>query len=179
MKRRDNCVQGTLFPEFERKLQESLQQSKEAKKKSQQQSRQRLLQEKQDEIEKLKAELVAKQQEIDQLQQANKKLAIKAEAFDELIESRSLFTTSVIAKSFGRSAVWLNNFLHSKNVQYFNGETWLLYAQYERCGYTRICWYNYSKDSKGNPLSKAHSYWTAKGMLFIKKLLKEDGLIED
>ena len=177
--KKEKVVQGTLFPEFERKLQESLQQSKEAKKKSKQQSQQRLLQEKQDKIEELKAELVAKQKEIEQLQKANQKLTVKAEAFDELIESRSLFTTSVIAKSFGYSAVWLNEFLNKKKVQYFNGETWLLYAKYDKCGYTRICWYNYSTDSKGNPLSKAHSYWTAKGMLFIKKLLQADGLIKD
>lgn len=177
--KKKNLVQGILFPEFERNLQESLQQSKEPKRKSKQQSQQRLLQEKQDKIAELEAELVAKQKELEQLQKANQKLTVKAEAFDELIESRSLFTTSVIAKSFGYSAIWLNDFLNRKKVQYFNGETWLLYAKYDKCGYTRICWYNYSTDSKGKPLSKAHSYWTAKGMLFIKNLLKEDGLIED
>lgn len=169
-----NFVQGTLFPEFE--TQET---SPRKGKVSKKQSEQQLLQEKQNEIEELKTELVAKQQEIEQLQKANQKLTVKAEAFDELIESRSLFTTSVIAKSLGYSAVWLNEFLKRKKVQYFNGEVWLLYAKYEKCGYTRICWYNYSTDSNGNSLSRAHSYWTAKGMLFIKELLKADGLIKD
>ena len=113
------------------------------------------------------------------MQKENKKLKPKAEAFDDLTASHSLFTTSVIAKSFGRSAIWLNNYLHKKNVQYKKGDVWLLYAQYDKCDYTRICWYNYNTDSKGNPLSKATSYWTGKGLLFIRELLKQDGLLRD
>ena len=150
------------------------------KKKAKKQSKvQTELAAKQQTIARLQAKLQEQQQVIDALQQENQKLKTKADAFDDLVASHSLFTTSVIAKSFGRSAIWLNEYLHKKKVQYKKGDVWLLYAQYDQCDYTRICWYNYNTDAKGRPLSKATSYWTGKGLLFIRELLKKDGLLRD
>ena len=115
---------------------------------------------------------------IKELETENETLRQKAEAFDELISSNSLFTTTVVAKSFGKSAIWLNQYLHKKGVQYLQGDVWVLYARYQSSGYTRICWYEYGQNSKGKSLERAHTYWTAKGVVFIRKLLKADGFIE-
>ena len=107
------------------------------------------------------------------------RLRPKAKAYDELMQSGSLFPTNVVAKSFGMSAVALNMYLHKKKVQYKQGKVWVLYKKYANCGYTSIMWYAYAKDEKGRDLTKAHSYWTMKGIEFIRGLLKADGLLND
>ncbi|MEE6207469.1 MAG: phage antirepressor KilAC domain-containing protein [Alphaproteobacteria bacterium] len=179
----NKCVQGSLFPELDVVQTSSSAIGKKKSAADKLREKISLLQEeiqtKQQEIEQLKTTVQSKDQTIAELQNTNQKLKVKAEAFDSLVASHSLFTTSVIAKSFGRSAIWLNDYLHKKKVQYKKGDVWLLYAQYDKCDYTRICWYNYNTDSKGNPLSKATSYWTGKGLLFIRDLLKKDGLLRD
>ena len=115
------------------------------------------------------------EQRIKELEKENAMLKQKAEAFDELISSKSLFTTTVVAKSVGKSAIWLNKYLESKRVQFLQGETWVLYSKYQAKGYTQVCFYEYHKQTGAQ---KAHTYWTAKGILFIRELLKKDGIIE-
>ena len=129
------------------------------------------------EIANLKQQLNEKQAEIENLQKQCAKFQSKAEAFDDLIESNSLFPIGIVAKNFGFSAIGLNKYLQQKKVQYKTGDIWLLYAKYQACGYTRVCWYNYSEDSQGRPLNRPHTYWTGKGISFIRDLLKADGLI--
>lgn len=153
-----NVTQGTLFPELENEKTQACKLKRLSVK---------ALQEK---IASLEAEMQA-------LTAENESLKERAEAFDELSKSNSLFTTTVIAKSIGKSAIWLNKYLQDKRVQYIQDGVWVLYAKYQSKGYTRICWYNYADDSKGRALERAHTYWTGKGMLFIRSLLKEDGLI--
>lgn len=159
-KNKQNVIQGTLFPEYEVK-----QPKKSPKRPSY--------------VKRLQSEKAKLEEKVKSLRRENNKLKQKAEAFDELINSASLFTTTVIAKSFGWSAIKLNQYLKQKQIQYQQGEVWVLYAKYADKGYTRICWYDYSTDSKGRPLSRAHTYWTSKGLLFIRQLLKEDGLLRD
>lgn len=159
-KKHQNVLQGTLFPEYE---------TKQVKKKSKRPSAFKRVQE-----EKAKLE-----EKVKQLKKENAKLKIKADAFDELISSSSLFTTTVIAKSFGWSAIKLNQYLKNKKVQFQQGEVWVLYAKYQNQGLTRICWYEYASTGQGKPLSRAHTYWTSKGLMFIRQLLKEDGLLTD
>ena len=124
----------------------------------------------------LTAEVTEKQQKIELLEKENASLKHKAEAFDDLMASQSLFPIGVIAKNYGRTAIWLNQYLQQKKVQYNRGDLWMLYAKYDSCGYTRVCWYNYAEDSKGRALSRPHTYWTGKGMAFIRDLLIADGL---
>ncbi len=159
-RKNQNVLQGTLFPEYEVKQPKKTQKRPSA-------------------VKRLQAEKAKLEEKVKQLKKENAKLKVKAEAFDELITSSSLFTTTVIAKSFGWSAIKLNQYLNQKRVQYQQGEVWVLYAKYANEGYTRICWYDYATDSKGKPLSRAHTYWTSKGLLFIRQLLKEDGLLKD
>jgi len=118
-------------------------------------------------------------QKIAEMQEEIERLKKKAEAFDDLMQSHSLFPIGVIAKNYGMSAIALNQYLQTKGVQFNRGDVWTLYAKYQNCGYTRYCWYNYSEDEKGRPLSRAHMYWTAKGMNFIRDLLIADGKIQD
>jgi len=130
-----------------------------------------------EQIELLKEKLREKEQEIADLQKEISKLMPKAAAFDDLIQSNSLFPIGVIAKNFGMSAVAMNAYLHDKKVQYKRGDIWMLYAPYQDKGYTRICYYHYDEDSKGRPLQRPHTYWTAKGLAFVRELLKKDGRI--
>jgi phage antirepressor YoqD-like protein len=149
----DNVVQGTLFPELEVEQNQKPQEVKTPT------------------IKEL-------QKRIDELEAENNRLKEKAQLFDEISKSNSLFTMTVIAKSVGKSAQWLNQYLQDKKVQYLKDDVWVLFAKYQSKGYTRICWYNYADDSKGRPLTRPHTYWTGKGLIFIRSLLKEDGLID-
>lgn len=157
-RKNETAIQGTLFPELE---------ATQANERTKPQSFVKQLQ-------KEKAKL---EEKVRELEKENVKLKTKAEAFDELISSSSLFTTTVVAKSFGWSAIQLNQYLKDKKIQYQQGDVWVLYAKYQNEGYTRICWYEYGINGKGKPLTRAHTYWTSKGLLFIRKLLKNDGLI--
>ena len=171
MNNKKDWLQGTLFPEESNEV-SSLPQGL-----GHQPKKRGSVKKQSAEILKLQQELCEKQKEIQILQKQCDELKSKAEAFDDLIQSNSLFPIGVIAKSFGRSAIWLNKYLQDKRVQYNRGDVWLLYAKYEAKGYTRVCWYNYSEDSYGRPLTRPHTYWTGKGLVFIRELLKKDGLI--
>ena len=100
----------------------------------------------------------------------------KAKYCDTVLNSKGLFTINSIAKDYGKSAVWLNKWLHAKQIQYKQGDVWLLYQQYANNGYTQ------SKTSTfigtdGEQHSKSHTYWTPKGRLFLYELLKENGIL--
>lgn len=130
------------------------------------------------EISKLEEENKALTNEKKLLEEQVKTLQAKADSYDKIINSKSLFSTSVIAKSFGWSAIKLNKYLEEKKVQYFKSGIWMLYQKYASRGYTGEQFYSYYEDNKGNKHSRAHTYWTMKGYEFITNLLKEDKLIE-
>ncbi len=174
MKKDNNPVQGSLFPELEPQEAHSAKPSKKNQK----------IEALKEENQKLEETIKAQKAEIEALKKEKASLQSKAEAFDDLMNSQSLFPIGIIAKNFGKSAIWLNKYLEGKKIQFKkpqgNGDdVWVLYAHYASRGYTRICWYDYSEDTKGRPLSKAHTYWTPKGMAFIRELLLKDGLIKD
>lgn len=100
----------------------------------------------------------------------------KASYFDVVINCKDLVSISVIAKDFGKSAKWLNEYLHMKKVQYKQGNTWLLYAKYAEQGYTSTKTTIYN-GSEGSVHTSVHTYWTQKGRLFIYNLLKADGYV--
>ena len=100
----------------------------------------------------------------------------KASYYDVVLNCPGLLSVSVIAKDYGKSAKWLNSYLHKKGIQYKQGKTWLLYQKYAECGYT--C----TKTSPvpapdGTQHTKVHTYWTQKGRLFIYDTLKSDGIL--
>ena len=103
-------------------------------------------------------------------------LTPKACYYDVVLNCPDLISTSKIAKDYGKSAIWLNRYLHDKGVQYKQGDIWLLYQKYAQQGYTSTKTHNYNGDD-GMQHSKVHTYWTQKGRLFIYDLLKNDGIL--
>jgi len=100
----------------------------------------------------------------------------KVSYYDVVLNCKDLISTTAIAKDYGKSAIWLNKYLHCKKVQFKQGEIWLLYQKYAEKGYTSTKTHNYA-GSDGEQHIKPHTYWTQKGRLFIYDLLKADGII--
>ena len=100
----------------------------------------------------------------------------KASYYDLVLNCKDLISTSAIAKDYGKSAVWMNRWLHEKGVQFKQGEIWLLYQRYAEKGYTSTKTHSYF-GTDGEPHTKVHTYWTQKGRLFIYGLMKEDGIL--
>lgn len=96
----------------------------------------------------------------------------KASYYDLVLQNKSLLSVSKIAKDFGKSAVWLNRFLHDLGVQYKQGDIWLLYAKHQDKGYTQT--HTHVIDSEK---SRVSTKWTQKGRLFIYDLLKNNGIL--
>lgn len=99
----------------------------------------------------------------------------KASYYDLVLNCKDLLSTSVIAKDYGKSAKWLNAYLHEHGIQFRQGKIWLLYQKYAEKGYTSTKTHNVNGiDGQQHP--KIHTYWTQKGRLFIYDLLKSNGI---
>lgn len=61
----------------------------------------------------------------------------KATYYDKVLKSEGLMPISTIAKDYGKSAVWLNRWLHNHGIQYKQGDIWLLYQKYADKGYVK------------------------------------------
>lgn len=103
-------------------------------------------------------------------------LTPKACYYDVVLNCSDLLSTSVIAKDYGKSARWMNQYLHDKGVQFKQGGIWLLYQKYAEQGYTSTKTHNVN-GSDGKQHTKVHTYWTQKGRLFIYDMLKADGIL--
>lgn len=97
----------------------------------------------------------------------------KATYYDVVLQCEDLISITAIAKDYGKSARWMNNYLHEKGVQYRQGDIWLLYQTYAERGYTSTKTFKYDDDGENHV--KIHTYWTQKGRLFIYDLMKSDG----
>lgn len=117
------------------------------------------------ENEQLKLDNKIKEQQITELQP-------KAEYTDVILQCKDVVTMTVIAKDYGKSAVFMNELLHKLGVQYKESGVWFLYQKYAEYGYTRTKTFNV-----GDNNAKTHTYWTQKGRLFIYNLLKENGYL--
>ena len=100
----------------------------------------------------------------------------KASYYDIVLDCKDLISTSAIAKDYGKSAVWMNRYLHEKGVQFKQGEIWLLYQKYAEKGYTSTKTHSYLGND-GETHTKPHTYWTQKGRLFLYELMKSDGIL--
>lgn len=100
----------------------------------------------------------------------------KASYYDVVLNCRDLISTSAIAKDYGKSAIWLNRYLHEKGVQFKSGDLWLLYQKYAEKGYTSTRTHSYP-GTDGETHTKVHTYWTQKGRLFLYALMKADGIL--
>lgn len=92
--------------------------------------------------------------------------------FNNVLQSKSTYTTNQIAKEFGMSARRLNKLLHDLKIQYKQNDTWLLYHKYQNKDYTKTKTHHYY-DSNVEPKTSMLTVWTESGRLFIHDLLKE------
>ncbi|WP_288339181.1 phage antirepressor KilAC domain-containing protein [uncultured Allobaculum sp.] len=109
-------------------------------------------------------------------QQQIAELTPKATYYDLCLNCKDLLSVSKIAKDFGKSGRWLNEFLHEKGIQFKQGSVWLLYQKYAAEGYTQTKTDPYT-GSDGMIHSKVRTCWTQKGRLFIYDLLKSNGIL--
>ena len=136
----------------------------------------RALQIAQRQIDSIKAENKQLSTTIAVQEQQISELTPKASYYDVVLNCKDLVSTSAIAKDYGKSAKWLNSYLHEKGVQFNQGNVWLLYQKYAQQGYTNTKTHSYNGDD-GEVHTKIHTYWTQKGRLFIYNLLKSEGIL--
>lgn len=98
----------------------------------------------------------------------------KAGYYDVILACKDAVAITTIAKDYGKSGQWLNDYLHSLGVQFKQGSIWLLYQKYAEYGYSCTRTHNYT-GTNGEQRSRIHTYWTQKGRLFIYELLKSHG----
>ena len=100
----------------------------------------------------------------------------KSNYYDVILNTNDAISITKISKDYGKSAIWLNSYLHEKGVQFKQGDIWLLYAKYAEQGYTCTKTHTHL-GSDGDIHSSVHTYWTQKGRLFLYDLLKNDGVL--
>lgn len=101
----------------------------------------------------------------------------KASYYDTVLNCKDVVSVTEIAKDYGKSAQWLNEYLHEKGVQFKQGDRiWILYQDYAKFGYTQTKTHTFLGND-GETHTKVHTYWTQKGRLFIYGLLKADGIL--
>lgn len=100
----------------------------------------------------------------------------KASYYDVVLQTPDLISISKIAKDYGKSPQWLNQYLYEHGVQYKQGGIWLLYQKYAEQGYTKSKTH-VTVGSDGMPHSHVSTYWNQKGRLFIYDLLKQNGIL--
>lgn len=127
------------------------------------------LKEEREKVTTLKTTVAVQEQQISELKP-------KASYYDVVLNCKDLLSATEIAKDYGKSAMWLNEFLRNHGVQFKQSGVWLLYQKYAEKGYTSTKTHNYL-DDKGGTHSKVHTYWTQKGRLFIYDLLKSHGIL--
>lgn len=100
----------------------------------------------------------------------------KADYMDRILSSKSLVTTTQIAKDYGYSAQAFNKMLSNLKVQYKVNDQWVLYARYQNLGYVHSVTIDITR-SDGRPDVKMQTEWTQKGRLFLYELLKSNMII--
>lgn len=99
-----------------------------------------------------------------------KQSAPKVAYYDNVLQSKSTYTTSQIAKELGLSATALNKKLHELGVQYRQSETWLLYAKHQDKEYTKTKTHVF-EDSNGQKQTSMLTVWTEKGREFVHDMI--------
>ncbi len=100
----------------------------------------------------------------------------KADYVDRILSSKSLVTTTQIAKDYGYSAQAFNKLLSNLKVQYKVNDQWVLYAKYQNLGYVSSVTIDITR-SDGRPDVRMQTEWTQKGRLFLYELLKSNLII--
>lgn len=127
-------------------------------------------------IEKLTGDKTQLIEEVNVKNQIIGELKPKADYMDKILKNPGLVTITQIAKDYGMSGQEMNSILHSLKVQYKQSGQWLLYKEYQSCGYTHSNTVDITH-SDGRPDVKMNTKWTQKGRLFLYQLLKDNGIL--
>lgn len=103
-------------------------------------------------------------------------LTPKATYYDKVLADKSLVTITQIAKDYGMSGWAMNRKLHELKVIYKQGQTWLLYAKYQKTGWTHSETVMVPKKD-GTEKAVLNTKWTHQGRLGLYELLKSNGII--
>jgi prophage antirepressor-like protein len=103
-------------------------------------------------------------------------LTPKATYYDKVLADKSLVTITQIAKDYGMSGRAMNKKLHELKVIYKQGQTWLLYAKYQKTGWTHSETVMVPKKD-GTEKAVLNTKWTQQGRLGLYELLKCNGII--
>lgn len=109
-------------------------------------------------------------------EQQVKEFQPKVSYYDKVLSNDALMTISLIAKDYGMSGTDMNKLLHELGVQYRQGGTWLLYAKYQRTGWTHSETTMVSRKD-GTEKAVLNTKWTQKGRLGLYELLKDNGYL--
>jgi len=99
-------------------------------------------------------------------------LTPKAHYHDIILQCADAIPVTFIAKDYGMSGAAFNKLLYKLNVQFRIGRTWLLYAKYQRNGYTVTNTY-----TKNGMTTFVHTCWTQRGRFWLYELLKSNGIL--
>lgn len=111
--------------------------------------------------------------EKEMLTEENKILAPKAEYTDSVLQSRTTYTSTQIAKEVGlKTAEDLHKKLHEMGVIFKQSGQWLLYSKYCMKGYTASRTHQITDTSNGISRTNTYTVWTEKGRWFLHELLK-------
>lgn len=122
-----------------------------------------------EEKEKLETTVKIKDQQISELKP-------KADYMDKILKNQGLVTITQIAKDYGMSGQAMNDLLHNLKIQYKQSGQWLLYKEYQDCGYTHSETIDITR-SDGRPDVKMNTKWTQKGRMFLYNLLGSHGYL--
>lgn len=103
-------------------------------------------------------------------------LTPKATYYDKVLSDKSLVTITQIAKDYGMSGRAMNQKLHELKVIYKQGQTWLLYAKYQKTGWTHSETVMVPKKD-GTEKAVLNTKWTQQGRLGLYELLKANDII--
>lgn len=95
---------------------------------------------------------------------------------DSFSVDTSYFSITQIAKRYGLSAPWLNEFLHQKGIQYKVNDQWVLYSSYQAQNLVRVVKVRKSGEDKND--FTFHTYWTTKGVSFVENILDRSGHVQ-
>lgn len=99
----------------------------------------------------------------------------KVNYVDHILNSKSLVTTTQIAKDYGMSAKLLNKILKEMRIQYSVNGQWVLYSKYQNYGYVHSKTINITR-SDGSSDVAMQTQWTQKGRLFLYEELKKKNI---
>lgn len=93
----------------------------------------------------------------------------KVTYYDKVLQSKSTYTTTQIAKELGMSAGVLNKRLKQIGIQFRQSGQWMLKAPYQNQGYTATRTHQW-ENRKGESGTAMLTVWTERGRLFIHYL---------